>query len=137
MAPDMVLKFYISVAKGLHVKVWKFWWLIHTFVEVTGEKLLGGGLFDPPSWIGLNLILIIFPKLTNDFFSISLFFHECSRITEMQGKGEGISLTPHYHFHQLRGGLDISRVIAAGGSPLRIAGSRTRTGNLWFPSASR
>ena len=33
----------------------KFWGLITTFVEVTGEKLVWGGLFAPPSsWIGLK-----------------------------------------------------------------------------------
>ena len=33
------LKFYTSVAKGLRLKVRKFWGLIPTIVEVTGEKL--------------------------------------------------------------------------------------------------
>ena len=32
------LKFYTSVAKGLKLKVRKFWGLIPTFVEVTWEK---------------------------------------------------------------------------------------------------
>ena len=32
--------------------------------------------------------------------------------------------------------LDISRAITADSSPLQITSSRTRTGNLWFPSAS-
>ena len=41
----MALKFYTSVAKGLKLKVTRFWGLITTFVEVTGEKLVGGGLF--------------------------------------------------------------------------------------------
>ena len=36
------LIFYISVAKGLKVKVRKFWGIIPTFVEITGEKLVGG-----------------------------------------------------------------------------------------------
>ena len=47
----MDLKFYISVAKGLELKVRKFSGLIRAFVEVTGEKLVGGGgLFGhPPS----------------------------------------------------------------------------------------
>ena len=40
------LKFYTSVAKGLKLKVKKFLGLIPTFVEVRGEKLLGG-LFGP------------------------------------------------------------------------------------------
>ena len=35
------LKFYTSVAKGLRLKIEKFWRLIATFVEVTGEKLVG------------------------------------------------------------------------------------------------
>ena len=70
------------------------------------------------------------------FFSMLVFFHEHSRITGLQGKGEDISLTPHYHFHPLHRHLDISRAITAESSPLRIASSRTRTGNLWFPSAS-
>ena len=69
-------------------------------------------------------------------FSIWLFFHEHSRITGLQGKGKGISLTPYYHFHPLHRHLDISRAITAESSPLHIGSSRTRTGNLWFPSAS-
>ena len=71
------------------------------------------------------------------FFTIWVFFHERSRITGLQGKGEGISLTPHYHFHPLHRHLDISWAITAENSPLHIVSSRTRTGNLWFPSASR
>ena len=71
------------------------------------------------------------------FFSIWVFFHEHSRLTEQQGKGEGIYLTPPHHFRPLHRHLDISWVIAAESSPLHIAGGRNRTGNLWFPSASR
>ena len=42
------LKFYTSVAKGLKLKVRKFGGLNPTFVEFTGEKLIGGvGLFAP------------------------------------------------------------------------------------------
>ena len=37
------------------------------------------------------------------------------------GKGEGISLTPHYYFHPLHRHLDISRAITAESSPLHIA----------------
>ena len=67
---------------------------------------------------------------------IWVFFREHSRITGMLGKGEGISLTPHYHFNPLQKHLYISRAITAESSPLHIASSRTRTGNLWFPSTS-
>ena len=42
LAQGIALKFYTSVAKGLKLKVRKFWGLIPTFVEVTGEKLVGG-----------------------------------------------------------------------------------------------
>ena len=37
----MALKFYNGVAKGFKLKVRKFYRLIPTFVEVTGEKLVG------------------------------------------------------------------------------------------------
>ena len=80
-------------------------------------------------------ILDIFPYYF--FFSIWVFSHDHSRITELQGKGGGISLTPHYHFHPLHRHLDISWAITAESSPLHIVSSRTRTGNLWFPSTSR
>ena len=39
------LKFYTSLSKGLRLKVRKFWGLILTFVEVTGEKLVRGWSF--------------------------------------------------------------------------------------------
>ena len=42
------MKFYTSVAKGLKLKVKRFWGLILTFVEVTGEKLVRGP-FCPPN----------------------------------------------------------------------------------------
>ena len=71
------------------------------------------------------------------FFSIWVFFCDHSRLTGKRGKGEGIYLTPLNHFHPLRSHLDISQVITVENSPLRIASSQTRTGNLWFPGASR
>ena len=37
----MALKFYNGVAKGFKLKVRKFYRLIPTFVEVTGENLVG------------------------------------------------------------------------------------------------
>ena len=70
------------------------------------------------------------------FFSICVFFHNHSRTTVLQGKGEEISLTPHYHFHPLHRHLDISQAITVESSPLHIGSSRTWTRNLWFPSAS-
>ena len=42
LALCMSLKFYNRVVKGLKLKVRRFCWLIPTFVEVTGGKLVGG-----------------------------------------------------------------------------------------------
>ena len=41
------------------------------------------------------------------------FFHEHSRFSGQQGKGEGIYLTALYHFHPFHRHLDISRAITA------------------------
>ena len=55
------LKFCASLSKGLKLKVRKFLGLIPTFVEVTGEKLVGGPFCPPPLfWIGLSKLK--FPK---------------------------------------------------------------------------
>ena len=44
-------------------------------------------------------------------FSLSVFFHEHSQFTRLQGNEEGTFLGPLYHFHPLRRHLDISRAI--------------------------
>ena len=47
--------FHTNVVKGLKIKVRKFSGLIHTFVEITSEKLVGEPLCLPTillSWIG-------------------------------------------------------------------------------------
>ena len=66
------------------------------------------------------------------FFSVWVFFHEHSRITGLQEKGQGISLNPHYHFHPLHRHLHISRAITADSSRLHIDSSQTRTGTFDF-----
>ena len=50
------LKFCTSVGKGLKLKVTKFWGPSPTFVEVTGEKLVGGPFCPPPPPPILNRI---------------------------------------------------------------------------------
>ena len=45
------------------------------------------------------------------FFFVWVFFHEHSRITRLQGKGESISLTPHHHLYPLHRHLDVSQAI--------------------------
>ena len=47
LALDTNFKFYTSLPKRLKLKVRKFWRLIPTFVEATGEKLVREGLFGP------------------------------------------------------------------------------------------
>ena len=71
------------------------------------------------------------------FFLYGFSFRNIHESQDCRGRGEGIYLSPHYHFHPFHGHSDISRVINAESSPLNIARSWARTGNLWFPSASR
>ena len=59
-------------------------------------------------------------NINNFFLSFWVFFYKHSRITGLQRKGEGISLTPHYQFHPLHRHLDIRRAITAESSPLHI-----------------
>ena len=47
----IALKLYTSVTKGLKLNVRKFWGVIPTFLEVAGEKLVGG---FPPSYTGIR-----------------------------------------------------------------------------------
>ena len=70
------------------------------------------------------------------FFSTSVFIHDHSQSTGMQGKGKGISLTPHYNFHLLCRNLRISREITEESSPLHIGSSQTQTRNFCFQSKS-
>ena len=56
LALGMVLKFNVSEAKELKLKV-RRWGLILTFLEVTGEKLVGGGAaFCPLPYAIMNRI---------------------------------------------------------------------------------
>ena len=64
------------------------------------------------------------------FLTSWVLFYKRSRFTGQQGKGEAISLTGLYHFHPLHRHLDLSRAITEEGSPLDIANSVTRSGNL-------
>ena len=83
--------------------------------------------------IALSLYIYLYIDI---FFYVGFLSHTFT-ITGQQGKGEAIYSTPLYHFHPLHRHLDIGRAISAESSHLHIGSSRTRTGNLWFPSASR
>ena len=62
--------------------------------------------------------LVYMSWITIFFLSIWFFFYNHSWIAELLGKGEGISLTLHYHIHPLHRHLDISWAITAESSPL-------------------
>ena len=59
-------KFYTSLSKWLKLKVRRFWGLILTFEEVTGEKLVRRPFCPPPlpSWIGLIVVNKLVIKAT-------------------------------------------------------------------------
>ena len=68
----MALKFYTSVEKGLKLKVKKFWWLIPTFLEVTGEKLVEcGGEGEWQGGWGCSL------QLVETYWLVETFASEC------------------------------------------------------------
>ena len=66
------------------------------------------------------------------FFSIWLSFHKYSQFKGQQVNEDAISLNPFYHYQPLHRSLEISPVIAAESLHMRIAGIRTRTGNLLY-----
>ena len=81
----------------------------------------------------LQLVSVVLLTFLFFFFVCFFFLFSFTNIHEsqgLQGKREGVSLTSHYHFYPLHRHLDISRVITAESSPLHIASSRARTGNL-------
>ena len=88
------------------------------------------------------LKVFIFKKKVSRDEGSDFYYDPCPELlhytllTGLQGKGEGISSTHHYHSDTLHRHLDINRTITAESSSLQIGSSRTRTGNLWFPSPS-
>ena len=83
------LKFYITI---------KFYYYCHIFLFFfyVAENCLLSNCFVSNEFTYMN------------FFSIWIFFHEYSRFTVQQGKGEAIALTPLNHFHPLHRHLHIS-----------------------------
>ena len=102
----MNLTFYSSVAKGLKLKVRKFWRLIPTFVEVAGEKLLrgwgsGGGVvgtfWTPPilNRVKLNylylFIIINYPHFIRWVIANQLTGFCMSLFLTMKGTSDGMT----------------------------------------------
>ena len=119
-------------------RLFKTYYLLSDFFRAC-QGVLIRNLRD--SWLLNSLLLLSVMSKTDiniiHLFFIWAFFHKHSPFTGQQGKGQGISLSPLYHFYPLHRHLDISGAINAESSPLHIACSRIRTGNLWFPNTSR
>ena len=64
------LKLYTSVVKELKLKTRKFWELIPAFAEVTEEKLVGEGFWNPI----LNRVKKLILVSVDNQFIISIFF---------------------------------------------------------------
>ena len=86
------LKFYTSLSKELKLKVRKFWGLIPTFVEITEEKLAGGGPFCLPPPPNLNRVKGLKIKKTSALFitkyDFSNFTNEKKCYTKIRRKEE-------------------------------------------------
>ena len=69
LALDMNLKFYNSATKGLTLKVRKFLGVVPSFVEVTGEKLVGRAFLPscplPPILNRVDFDFIIYLEKTS------------------------------------------------------------------------
>ena len=77
----------------------------------------------------VNVLIGQFLNSSCSFFSIWVFFHENSRFTGQQGKRGGFLF--NYSLPLLP-----ALQTTAGSSPLHVASSRVRTGNLWLPRTS-
>ena len=61
------------------------------------------------SAFGPKYLCVFSPNAGKCPYSVRIRENDHSRITGLQGKGRGISLTPHYTFHLLHRHLDISQ----------------------------
>ena len=85
----------------------------------------------------VNVLISQFLNSSCSFYFLSGFsFTKIYDSQDSRGRGEVFCLTPLYHFYPLCRHLNISGTATAGSSPLHIASSRTRTGNLWLPSTN-
>ena len=94
------------------------------------------GLFD--GWVNFPFRASETKRAFFFFFFLSIWVFISRKLTNNRtsGEGEGVSLTPHCHFHSLHRHLDINRANTAESSPLHIASSRNRIRNLYIPSQS-
>ena len=100
----------------------KWTWVIPSFKQV------------PTRWIFFESMKLGYDQGNEVFVYLSFFSRPfTNHMTAVVWGGHFFNSSlqlPHRH-------LDINREIAAGSSPLRASGSRTRTGYFWFLRASR
>ena len=116
---DLIIKTYTRIILHLRFLFWP------NFLSV--RSLLRSSFLDQtfPPYVYFAMYDYLF--LVNYF--IFFGFHS-QQFRNHRTAGEGISLTPPYHFHPLHRHLDISRAITTDGSSLHIGSSWTRSGNL-------
>ena len=119
LTPTWWLKFHIVVLYFCKYRI---------LISVKASILGGLSNYTVMTWVPFQVFFFFFYL---GFVSRTFTDHRTAR------EVGGHPLTPQYHFDPLYRHLGISREITAESSPLHIASSRTRTGNLWFLSASR
>ena len=72
----------------------------------------------------------------SDFFFLQSFLSRPFTNHRTAEEGRGYFFSSSLSLHPLHRQLNISRAVTARRSPLHLGSSWTRTGNLWFPSAS-
>ena len=94
-------------------------------ISATGECVLNSERTLPNLFFYIATSISLTSPWKYLFFSTCVFFQNHSRIKGLQGKAEGISLTPHYHFHLLHRHLVFSREITAESTPLHRGSNQT------------
>ena len=137
-SPKVILRLAFSVfAKILKYRDTDIYFFSTTLIVSQSGISSHSNYIKLPSFQYKHTALLYLKLHPNIFFFYAVFFYEHSWFTGQQGKGKAIFLIPLYQFHPFHKHLDISRVITSESSSLHIASSQTRTGNLWFTSASR
>ena len=89
------------MAKGLKLKVRKFWRLIPTFVEVTGEKLLREIFLTPPLIglkVGTHEFCVIKANIPSHNFIVLVYLAETLRFSNPDAlfSSKLSKFTPHF-----------------------------------------
>ena len=86
------------MAKGLKLKVRKFWRLIPTFVEVTGEKLLREIFLTPPLIGLIHEFCVIKANIPSHNFIVLVYLAETLRFSNPDAlfSSKLSKFTPHF-----------------------------------------